>query len=37
MMMTGRMMDAVKAECANLVSRVFPADRLVPEAPAARW
>jgi enoyl-CoA hydratase len=37
MMLTGRVMDAVKAERANLVSRVFPADQLVPEAPAVRW
>jgi enoyl-CoA hydratase len=36
-MLTGRMMDAVEAERANLVSRVFPADQLVPEAPAACW
>ena len=37
MMLTGRMSDALKSERANLVSRVFPADQLVPEAPAARW
>jgi enoyl-CoA hydratase len=32
MILTARMMDAAEAERANLVSRVFPADQLVPEA-----
>jgi enoyl-CoA hydratase/carnithine racemase len=32
MMLTGRQMDAVEAERANLVSRVVPAERLVDEA-----
>jgi len=32
MILTGRMMDATEAERANLVSRVFPADQLIPEA-----
>src|SRR3974390_644501 len=32
MCLTGRMMDAAEAERANLVSRVFPADQLLPEA-----
>jgi len=32
MILTGRMMDAAEAERANLVSRVFPADQLIPEA-----
>jgi len=32
MVLTGRMMDATEAERCNLVSRVFPADQLVPEA-----
>jgi enoyl-CoA hydratase len=32
MILTARMMDAVEAERANLVSRVFPADQLVVEA-----
>jgi enoyl-CoA hydratase len=32
MVLTGRMMDAADAERANLVSRVFPADQLIPEA-----
>jgi enoyl-CoA hydratase len=32
MILTGRMMDAVEAERANLVSRVVPADELVAEA-----
>jgi enoyl-CoA hydratase len=32
MILTGRMMDAAEAERANLVSRVFPADQLMPEA-----
>src|ERR1700677_117630 len=32
MVLTARMMDAAEAERANLVSRVFPADQLVPEA-----
>jgi enoyl-CoA hydratase len=31
MILTARMMDAAEAERANLVSRVFPADRLLPE------
>jgi enoyl-CoA hydratase len=31
MVLTARMMDATEAERANLVSRVFPADQLVPE------
>jgi enoyl-CoA hydratase len=30
--LTARMMDAAEAERSNLVSRVFPADELVPEA-----
>ena len=30
--LTGRMMDAAEAERCNLVSRVFPADQLLPEA-----
>src|SRR6202795_1910568 len=32
MILTARMMDASEAERANLVSRVFPADQLLPEA-----
>ena len=32
MCLTGRMMDAAEAERCNLVSRVVPADRLLPEA-----
>ncbi len=32
MVLTARMMDAAEAERANLVSRVFPADQLIPEA-----
>jgi enoyl-CoA hydratase len=32
MVLTARMMDAAEAERANLVSRVFPADQLLPEA-----
>ncbi len=32
MCLTGRMMDAAEAERSNLVSRVFPAADLVPEA-----
>src|SRR3954471_18144248 len=32
MIRTARMMDAAEAERANLVSRVFPADQLLPEA-----
>lgn len=32
MILTSRMMDATEAERANLVSRVFPADQLIPEA-----
>jgi len=32
MVLTARMMDAAEAEKANLVSRVFPADQLLPEA-----
>jgi enoyl-CoA hydratase/carnithine racemase len=32
MILTARMMDAAEAERANLVSRVFPADQLIPEA-----
>ena len=32
MILTARMMDAAEAERANLVSRIFPADQLVPEA-----
>jgi enoyl-CoA hydratase len=31
MVLTARMMDAAEAERANLVSRVFPADQLIPE------
>ncbi len=31
MILTARMMDAAEAERANLVSRVFPADQLLPE------
>jgi enoyl-CoA hydratase len=31
MILTARMMDAAEAERANLVSRVFPADQLIPE------
>jgi enoyl-CoA hydratase len=31
MVLTARMMDAAEAERANLVSRVFPADKLLPE------
>jgi enoyl-CoA hydratase len=31
MVLTGRMMDAAEAERSNLVSRVFPADQLIPE------
>ena len=32
MILTARMMDAAEAERANLVSRIFPADQLIPEA-----
>jgi enoyl-CoA hydratase len=32
MILTARMMDAAEAERSNLVSRVFPADQLLPEA-----
>jgi enoyl-CoA hydratase len=32
MVLTGRMMDAAEAERSGLVSRVVPADRLLPEA-----
>ena len=32
MILTARMMDAAEAERANLVSRVFPPDQLLPEA-----
>ncbi|HEY0418219.1 MAG TPA: enoyl-CoA hydratase-related protein, partial [Acetobacteraceae bacterium] len=32
MVLTARMMDAAEAERANLVSRVVPADQLIPEA-----
>jgi enoyl-CoA hydratase len=32
MILTARLMDAAEAERANLVSRVFPADQLMPEA-----
>lgn len=32
MILTARFMDAAEAERANLVSRVFPADKLLPEA-----
>jgi enoyl-CoA hydratase len=32
MILTARMMDAAEAERASLVSRVFPADQLIPEA-----
>ena len=32
MILTGRMMDSAEAERSNLVSRVFPADQLLPEA-----
>jgi enoyl-CoA hydratase len=32
MVLTARMMDAAEAERANLVSRVFPAEQLLPEA-----
>ena len=32
LILTARMMDAAEAERANLVSRVFPADQLIPEA-----
>jgi enoyl-CoA hydratase len=35
LVLTGRMMDAVEAERAGLVSRVVPADRLLDEALAA--
>jgi len=35
MILTGRTMDAAEAERSGLVSRVFPVDRLVPEALAA--
>jgi enoyl-CoA hydratase len=35
MVLTGRMMDAVEAERAGLVSRVVPADKLMAEALAA--
>src|SRR6201989_308320 len=31
MILTARMMDAAEADRANLVSRVFPADQLIPE------
>ncbi|MFQ5939915.1 MAG: enoyl-CoA hydratase-related protein, partial [Alphaproteobacteria bacterium] len=34
MILTGRMMDAIEAERAGLVSRVVPPDRLVAEAVA---
>jgi enoyl-CoA hydratase len=32
MILTARTMDATEAERANLVSRIFPADQLIPEA-----
>src|SRR5215469_11885734 len=32
MILTARMMDAAEADRANLVSRIFPADQLIPEA-----
>ena len=32
LVLTARMMDAAEAERANLVSRIFPADQLIPEA-----
>ncbi len=32
MILTARMMDAAEAERSNLVSRIFPADRLIEEA-----
>jgi enoyl-CoA hydratase len=32
LILTARMMDAAEAERANLVSRIFPADQLLPEA-----
>ncbi len=32
LILTARMMDAAEAERANLVSRIFPADQLIPEA-----
>jgi enoyl-CoA hydratase len=32
MILTARMMDAAEAERANLVSRVFPAEQMLPEA-----
>ena len=32
MILTARMMDAAEAERASLVSRIFPADQLIPEA-----
>ena len=32
MILTARMIDAAEAERANVVSRVFPADQLIPEA-----
>ena len=32
MVLTGRMMEAEEAERASLVSRIFPADQLIPEA-----
>lgn len=35
MILTGRMMDAAEAERAGLVSRIVPAERLLPEALAA--
>jgi enoyl-CoA hydratase len=35
MILTGRLIDAAEAERAGLVARVFPADRLLPEALAA--
>jgi enoyl-CoA hydratase len=35
MCLTARMMDAVEAERAGLVSRVVPAEQLLPEAMAA--
>jgi enoyl-CoA hydratase len=35
LVLTGRMMDAVEAERAGLVSRVVPADKLIDEAVAA--
>jgi len=32
LILTGRMMDAAEAERSSLVSRIFPADQLLPEA-----